>query len=311
MLRPVLTSWAILSAFALQAAPALAKPQVLAVFQIEDQRPTPMNAKTAGNLTNYLATLLAQKSDRFKVVPQTDLARALRDQKRESLQECFDENCQIELGKAVAAERSLSTRISKLGSRCVITSTLFDLTAETTERAASFKGQCTEDDFTAGIESIVKILSGETPAAKVEAPPPPKTAPPKTAPKEQTKAKPKTPIEKTRLAFGGSEDDWMLMKKVSRERLTEPQYLNYMGSGLAYSAWAERYNDRSESWFLEISKWLFTGVSVAALIVAAVDSDAVGSGVFWGASAAAGFVPAITTWTIDLINVGDVPKRLR
>lgn len=307
MLRPVLTSWAIFSASALQAAPVLAKPQVLAVFQIEDQRPTPMNAKTAGSLTNYLATLLAQKPDRFKVVPQTDLARALRDQKRESLQECFDENCQIELGKAVAAERSLSTRISKLGSRCVITSTLFDLTAETTERAASFKGQCTEDDFTAGIESIVKILSGEAPAAKVEAPPPPKSAQPKAAPKPEQK----TPVDKTRLAFGGSNDDWMLMKKVSKERLTEPQYLDFMGSGLAYSAWAERYNDRSESWFLEISKWLFTGLSVASLIVAAVDSDAVSSGVFWGASAAAGFVPAITTWTIDLINVGDVPKRLR
>jgi hypothetical protein len=142
------------------AGPALAASPIIAVFAIEDARPDRLSAPTIQSMTDYLASQLASEG-RFRVVPSADLKRALASEKSESYKACYDEACQIEIGKELAAQKSLSTKISRLGSQCIVTSILYDLAASTTETSAVHKGGCKEDDLVAGIETVAKRLRGD------------------------------------------------------------------------------------------------------------------------------------------------------
>src|SRR5262245_48674027 len=92
------------AAIALLSRPAFAETQVVAVFEVQDMR---VGADKLGRaqltaLTDLLRNFLAE-GGAYKVVPQSGLRRAMIDAKKESYQECFDEACQIEIGKAVSA----------------------------------------------------------------------------------------------------------------------------------------------------------------------------------------------------------------
>ena len=81
-------------------------------------------------LNNYMYGRLAFagfKSRKVKFGPR-------RPAKAESHQDCYDQSCQIELGKAVAAHKSLSSRLVKIGDSCSLQSQIYDLRTETTER---------------------------------------------------------------------------------------------------------------------------------------------------------------------------------
>src|SRR5262245_60177125 len=95
---------------------------VVAVFEIAD--PTvkkKADLETIHQLTEYLSGQIAE-GGRYRVVPSDDLHRLLLEQKKDSFSSCFDEACQIEIGKALAAEKSLSTQIIHLGSSCIFKS---------------------------------------------------------------------------------------------------------------------------------------------------------------------------------------------
>jgi len=72
-------------------------------------------------LGDYLAGRLAT-CDQFKVVPRYQVKERLAIEKTSSHKDCYDQSCQIELGKALAADRSLSTIVMKLGSVCEVSS---------------------------------------------------------------------------------------------------------------------------------------------------------------------------------------------
>jgi hypothetical protein len=92
---------------------AWAAPPVVAVFGLRDGTQALSEAER-GQLTRYLAAQLAA-GGRLLVVPEADLARALREKKAESYQECYDEACQIEIGRELAANKSVLTEVVKLG----------------------------------------------------------------------------------------------------------------------------------------------------------------------------------------------------
>jgi hypothetical protein len=154
---------ALLAFFWLAAAPA--PEAVIAVFEIEDAtgRLTPVELD---QLTTYLTASLA-KTKVYEVVPRSNLRDALRAQQAESFKACYDEACQIELGRELAAQKALVTRIVQVGSACAVTATLIDLTRATSERAATFKADCSADAVVDGLESMVQQLTERT------APPPP------------------------------------------------------------------------------------------------------------------------------------------
>ncbi len=144
---------------------ATAQP-VVAVFEIEETAAKKKtDHDTIHQLTEYLGGQIAE-GGRYRVVPSDDLHRLLLSKKKDSYKSCMDEACQIEIGKALAAEKSLSTQLMRLGSRCILKSVLFDLEKEVSERVATVKGGCAPDQLTASVEQVAFKLKSQA------APPP-------------------------------------------------------------------------------------------------------------------------------------------
>jgi hypothetical protein len=97
---------------------------IIAVFQMED-RGSALQPESVANLGAYLEARLAEGG--YQVIPQDQIRERIAAQKQGSFNACFDESCQIELGRELAAQKILSTRILKIGDTCQVTSTLYDL----------------------------------------------------------------------------------------------------------------------------------------------------------------------------------------
>ncbi|HOS63088.1 MAG TPA: PEGA domain-containing protein, partial [Myxococcota bacterium] len=141
------------------AAAGVAQPaEIIAVFDI-DKLDTPIDDATITRLNNYMYGRLAFAG--FKLTPQSQVRDRVVQLKAESHLDCYDQSCQIELGKAVAAHKSLSSRLVKIGDSCSLQSQIYDLRTETTERGAEAKGPCTEKGIAASIDRVVAIFKGE------------------------------------------------------------------------------------------------------------------------------------------------------
>ena len=132
---------------------------VVAVFDIQDTRKTRgLSVQEKADLTAYLINLLTN-TKRYASVPKADLKAALDSQKSKSYDVCYDESCQIEIGKEVAAEKSLATRISKLGKKCIVAMTMYDLRKSATENAVQDRVRCDVDSLLEAFEKLVPQLA--------------------------------------------------------------------------------------------------------------------------------------------------------
>jgi|GEM_PF-2384005 len=154
------------------AAPVFQGPKsVVAVFDIQDTRKSRrLTREQNADLTAYLTTLLTN-TKRYATVPKSDLKAALSAQKAQSYDACYDESCQIDIGKEVAAEKSLATRLSKFGQKCIVAITLYDLRKSTTENAVQDRVACDQDSLITAFERLVPQLAG-TQATQPSAPAP-------------------------------------------------------------------------------------------------------------------------------------------
>lgn len=160
---------------------ATMKPQapILVVFDVED-RGAGVTPEVLDNLTDYLAITMAEAN--FQVVPRARLKERLSEQKRESYRTCYNEACQIELGRELAAQKALSSRILKIAQTCQVGATLYDLRRAATEKAASAEADCSEESLLEAVKAIGRRLVGPAAAAKPIAsakPPPSPTKPPR------------------------------------------------------------------------------------------------------------------------------------
>lgn len=145
---------------------------VVAVFDLENKR-AKLSDGLLDDLSDYIATQLTE-SGVYVVVPRNQIQQALRDEKKATYGSCFDESCQIELGKELAAEKTLASQVARIGSKCIVTLKLFDLRAATAERAGSATGPCTEDGILASIQTaIAKVTKGAKAPAPVTVSDPP------------------------------------------------------------------------------------------------------------------------------------------
>ncbi len=151
---------------------------VVAVFSIQNK--AKLNQDAVEQLTDLVSAQLTA-SGLYQVVPSSELKNALSQKKSESYQSCYDEACQIEIGKEIAAEKTLATKISKMGSRCFVTMQLYDLRKSASEKAATKTGPCGEDGILELIEAaMVSFTTGDQrinqqapkPAPKKRRPPP-------------------------------------------------------------------------------------------------------------------------------------------
>ncbi|MCA9554594.1 MAG: SUMF1/EgtB/PvdO family nonheme iron enzyme [Myxococcales bacterium] len=153
---------------AMTPAVAWAEAPVVAVFALEAKGTTLGSADLDG-LMDYVEASLAE-SKRYQVIPRTELKAALNRQKAESYKACYDESCQIEIGKEVAAEKSLAGAVTRFGNSCLVTLKLYDLAKATQEAAGTAKGGCDAEGVLASLDAALGKLTGKVPAASTVAP---------------------------------------------------------------------------------------------------------------------------------------------
>jgi formylglycine-generating enzyme required for sulfatase activity len=157
---------------ALLTVPCLSQAQgsapIIAVFNVE-AKGVLLAADVVDNLSDYVASRLAE-SGKYQVVPRAQLKSRLVEAKTESYKECYDETCQIELGRELAAQKTLATRIAKVGSQCTISLNVFDLGRATSETAATVSGLCTEDGIMVSLGTATEKLTGTAAPSSQPAP---------------------------------------------------------------------------------------------------------------------------------------------
>ena len=142
--------------------------EIVAVFTVE-AKGLKVDAGLLDRLTDYLAGQIAA-ADTYQVVPRAQLKQRLTKQRKASYKSCVDQSCQIEIGRELAAQKSLATKIVQLGSRCMVIATLYDLKRAAAERGATAKGGCSEDQLVASLETVVKRLGKRSATTALVAP---------------------------------------------------------------------------------------------------------------------------------------------
>ncbi len=114
-------------------APPGPRPKV-AVMSIED-RSEKIDQKLLDDLTEYLRARLTATGS-YMVIDQTRQAEHLKKlvklKKKESYQACYDRECQIPLGQALAADSILRASIARIGGVYTLSLELVDLAREAT-----------------------------------------------------------------------------------------------------------------------------------------------------------------------------------
>jgi len=144
---------------------------IIAVFSLQ-AKGVPLEAEARERLSEYLAARLAA-TDAYQVVPRDAVKKRLLTQKTESYRDCYDSACQIELGKELAAQKSLATQVLKItADKCVVTATLYDLKKAASERGATAEGGCSVEALMGSINNVVGQLAQKNSATKspLEAP---------------------------------------------------------------------------------------------------------------------------------------------
>lgn len=138
----------------------------VAVFDVESRAPR-VSPALAEKLTGYLRAQLAVRGK--QLLPTPALEHALSSAAARSHRACYDQSCQIEIGREIAAEKVLTTRIHNLEASCSIASMEVDLTRLLIDRAAVWTGDCDETSLADGLDAIAEELSTAVPTAQRQA----------------------------------------------------------------------------------------------------------------------------------------------
>lgn len=135
-----------------------ARRPIVAVFDIELKR-----VRLAKDLLSALWETMTTKlteSGRYQVVPRDKLKARLKQEKRRSYKRCYAKGCQLAIGRELAAEKTLSATITRVGRLCLVGLKVWDLRKATAERAAQAKGRCNESALLKAVEEAVGKLTG-------------------------------------------------------------------------------------------------------------------------------------------------------
>ncbi|NMB76887.1 MAG: hypothetical protein GYA21_17375 [Myxococcales bacterium] len=198
MKRAFLSAVALLSGVFLAPPARAAERPLVAVFAMED-RGSALAPEVVSNLGAYLEARLAEGG--YQVIPQDQLRERIAQEKQGSFQACFDESCQIELGRELSAQKILSTRILKIGDTCQVTSTLYDLKKAAAELAATAGGPCQEGALLGAVQEIARKLVEPLRAAGGDSAPVVSPAPVSGPPPQPASAAPPLAVARTHGNF--------------------------------------------------------------------------------------------------------------
>jgi hypothetical protein len=128
---------------------------IVAVFDIEDGSKR-FSKITLDQLTDYLAAQLSDLG--YRVVPREQIRQRLMHEKRDTYKACYDQSCQVELGRELAAEKSISTKLLRVADKCAVTAVMFDLRTATAERSAPLDTPCDEGSLMDAVKGIARKL---------------------------------------------------------------------------------------------------------------------------------------------------------
>ena len=157
--RPLILGFLIVLGLAAQPVRSMAASTtrpVVAVFDLENR--ASLARGDVVTLSEYITTLMAQ-GGMYRVVPKGEVQSALRAKKAESYQACYDESCQVEIGRELATQKTLSSKVSKLGATCIVTVQLYDLAQGASEGAGTAKGGCKVEQILALLDEAVSPLA--------------------------------------------------------------------------------------------------------------------------------------------------------
>jgi hypothetical protein len=129
---------------------------IVAVLDIHDSAGQ-LGTGTRRQLSRYLSAAVSRVSA-FRVIPPDQLRQRLSAEKRKSFSSCYDDACRIELGKALAAHKVLATDLLRVGNRCVLTASLYELRTETVEKSALVETDCTDEALVDGVKDMTDQL---------------------------------------------------------------------------------------------------------------------------------------------------------
>lgn len=135
---------------------------IVAVFDLEDHDGR-LDAIAQREISTYMAVaILENTTDR--IVPPDRLRQALVDEKTSSYRACYDEACQIELGRSLAANRILESSLFASGDECLLGATLYDLQSETATWSDTVETSCEMAKLYEGVEALARLMAEDAEA---------------------------------------------------------------------------------------------------------------------------------------------------
>lgn len=129
----------------------------VAVMDIEDRSAT-LDPAMLDNAAEYLRGNLAATNKFVLISKDRQRQIMIKEQKKESWKECYDQNCRIQLGQALSADTLLQSSINLFGGKYTITVEMVDLAKEATVKAAKAEFDGTEAGLMKAIEEIGKQI---------------------------------------------------------------------------------------------------------------------------------------------------------
>ena len=211
-------------------------------------------------VTQFFYTRLAGKLNIIDMTRQKEeLEKMVEEGRIASRQICVDENCQIQLGREMAANYIYRSRITSFGENCTFTAEMINLTTKMTEKGkgafADFKCgdiaalreavQIVATKLTDGIEQL-KIAEEKAAAEKLQ------------KEKEESERKEAERIEKE-----NQEKERLAQLEKSKQKTKKIRPLAwagytglglglaFLGGGIAYNFVKKNYNEKAENVYLE------------------------------------------------------------
>lgn len=169
---PVLVQGVFLAVLLFQGSVVGLEKTILAVMEIEDKsgKLKPEELENAGD---YLRGQLVA-TQQFKVVDrgrmQEKTKAVVRRMKKESWNNCYDDQCRIELGRELAADTIMTCRVTTLGKVCSFSCELIPLATAASEQGGLERFDCTLEGLAGGIDKVVAGVAGSGEAPPVVAP---------------------------------------------------------------------------------------------------------------------------------------------
>jgi len=126
----------------------------VAVMEIED-RSASLDAKMLENAAEYLRGELAATNKFVLISKDRQREIMIKEQKKESWKECYDQQCRVQLGQALSADSILHSSVNLFGGVYTITIELVDLAKEATVKGAKAKFDGTEKGLMQALDKIL------------------------------------------------------------------------------------------------------------------------------------------------------------